>query len=60
MSEPNYHTTIFFSDNLSPIETKKKQILVYKPAYLGLSILEMSKMVMYEFWYDCVKNIYIY
>ena len=26
-----------------------------KPVYLGLSILEMSKTVMYELWYDYVK-----
>ena len=26
-----------------------------KPVYLGLSILDMNKTVMYEFWYDYVK-----
>ena len=26
-----------------------------KPVYLGLPILEISKIVMYEFWYDYVK-----
>ena len=31
-----------------------------KTVYLGLSILEPSKTVMYEFWYDYVKPIYIY
>ena len=34
---------------------KKKQI---KPAYLGLSTLEESKILMYEFWYDYVKPKY--
>ena len=29
-----------------------------KPVYLGLSTLELSKIVMYEFWYDCVKPKY--
>ena len=29
-----------------------------KPAYLGLSILELSKILMQEFQYDCVKPIY--
>ena len=27
-----------------------------KPVYLGLSILELSKRLIYEFWYDYVKN----
>ena len=29
-----------------------------KPVYLGLSILELSKILMYEFWYDYVKPKY--
>ena len=28
---------------------------MHKPVYLGLSILELSKILMYEFWYDYVK-----
>ena len=34
---------------------KKTEILMNKPVYLGLSILELSKILMYEFWYDYVK-----
>ena len=34
---------------------KKTLITVNKPVYLGLSILGLSKTVMYEFWYDCIK-----
>ena len=29
-----------------------------KPVYLGLSVLELSKILMYEFWYDYVKPKY--
>ena len=29
-----------------------------KPVYLGLSILELSKILMYDFWYDYVKPKY--
>ena len=29
-----------------------------KPVYLGVSILEISKIVIYEFWYDYVKQNY--
>ena len=36
----------------------KKQIFMNKPIYLGLLILELSKIVMYEFWYDYVKPRY--
>ena len=36
----------------------KTDILINKPVYLGLSILELSKVLMYEFWYDYVKPKY--
>ena len=29
-----------------------------KPVYLGLPILEISKILMYEFWYDYIKTKY--
>ena len=58
VSEPNYHTTKFFTENLLAIEMRKTQILMNKPVYLGLSILDLSKTVMYEFWYDYVKPKY--
>ena len=53
--EPNYRTTKNFSENLLAIEMRKTQILTNKPVYLGLSILELSKIVIYVFWYDDVK-----
>ena len=34
---------------------KKKQILIDKSVYLGLAILELSKILMSDFWYDYVK-----
>ena len=58
VSEPNYHTTKFFTKNLLAIELKKTQITMNKPVYLGLSILDLSKIVMYGFWYDYIKPKY--
>ena len=55
MSERNHHSTKFFTENLLAMETKKTEILVNKPVYLRLSILELSKILMYEFWCDYVK-----
>ena len=36
----------------------KTQVLMNKLIYLGLSILDLSKTIMYEFWYDYVKPKY--
>ena len=49
ISQPNYHTTKFFTENLLAIEMKKSRIIMNKPIYLGLSIRDLSKTVTYEF-----------
>ena len=46
--EPNYHSTKFFKENLLAIEIRKTQLLMNKLVYLGLSILDLSKTVMYN------------
>ena len=51
VSEPNHHTINSISEDLSIIETKKTKVKMNEPIYLGLSILEISKILMYEFWY---------
>ena len=55
VSEPNYHTINLISEDLSITEMKKTKVKMNKPIYLGLSILEISKILMYEFWYDYMK-----
>ena len=54
VSEPNYHTINLISENLSIIEMRRTKVKMNKPIYLGLSILEISKLLMYEFWYDYI------
>ena len=56
--EPSFHTTTFFIEKLLPIQMKKTEILMNKRVYSGLSLLELSKILMYEFWYDYVKPKY--
>ena len=56
--EPNYHTMNYISEDLSIIEIKRTKVKMNKPIYLGLSILEISKTLMYEFWYDYMKPKY--
>ena len=58
VSEPNYHTINLISEDLSIIEMKKTKVKMNKPIYLGLAILEISKTLMYEFWYDYMKPKY--
>ena len=59
VSEPNYHTTKFFKENLLAMKMKKKtEILTKKSYHLGLSILALSTIRIYESWYDYVKPKY--
>ena len=58
VSEPNYHTSKQFSENLLAIEMKKTKVKMNKPVYLGQAIFDISKALMYEFWYDYIKPKY--
>ena len=58
MSEPDFQTTKFFTENLLAIGMEKIEILMNKPVYLEPSKLELSNILMYEFWYDYTKPKY--
>ena len=58
VSEPNSNTPKYFSENLMAIETKKTRAKMNKPIYLGMSILDISKTLIYDFWYDHIKPKY--
>ena len=56
--KPNFKDSVWFSDNLIGVEMGKIEITMIKPVYLGQAILDLSKMVMYEFHYDYMKPKY--
>ena len=58
VSEPNYHATKYFSENLLVIEMKKTKVKMNKPVYLCMSLLDINKTLMYEFWHDYIKPRY--
>ena len=60
VSKPNYHAINLIAENLSIIEMKRTKVKMNKPIYLGLSILEIGKLLMYEFWYEYMKPKYDY
>ena len=55
VSQPNYHSCKKIFDDLMAIEMKKTIVKINKPLYLGASILDISKSLMYKFWYDYLK-----
>ena len=58
VSEAIYHIKKSFTDNLLAIEMRKTQIIINKFVHLGLSMLELSKILIYEFCYDYVRPKY--
>ena len=58
VSEPNYMTSKCFSKDLMAIEMGKTEVLMDKPVCLGQAILDISKTLMYEFYYDYLKPEY--
>ena len=58
VSERNYHTMNYISEDLSIIEMKRTKVKMNKPIYLELSKLDISKILIYEFWYGYMKPKY--
>ena len=58
VSETNYHSHKTFPDYLMAVEMKKTRVKSMKPLPLGMSLLDVSKIFMYEFWHDYIKPKY--
>ena len=50
--KPNFKSGVLFGENLMGCEMGKIKVVMNKPVYLGQAILDLSKIMMYEFHYD--------
>ena len=57
-SQPNFVSSTIFSEYLEAIEMRKTSKLMNKPIMVGQAILDKSKELMYEVWYDVMKPRY--
>ena len=57
-AKPNYESRKIFSENLVSVHMKKTSLTMNKPVYLGMSILDLSKITMYDFHYRYIKPKY--
>ena len=55
---PNFKSGVLFGENLMGCEMGKIKVVMNKPVYLGQAILDLSKIVMYEFHYDYMVPMY--
>ena len=56
--KPNFKSGVRFDENLMGCEMGKIKVILKKPIYLGQAILDLSKIIMYEFHYDYMKKKY--
>ena len=57
-SKRNYISHKIFGSNLAAIRKSKFALKLNKPTYIGMCILELGKVLMYEFHYDYIKKKY--
>ena len=57
-AKPNYDHCSIFSEELVAIHMKKTRLVFDKPVYLGMCILDLSKILMYDFHYNYIKQKY--
>lgn len=58
INRPNFHSSSIFSENLVAIQMNRVQITLNKPIYVGFSVLELSKSLMYDFHYKYIITKY--
>ena len=56
MTKPSYMSYKIFDNNLVMIRKSKLALKLNKPGYIVMCILELSKVLIYEFHYDFIKN----
>ena len=58
ISQPNFKRANIFSEKMVAVHRQKKSVTMNKPILVGFSILELSKMVLHDYWYNVLKKEY--
>ncbi len=56
--KPNFNTFKIFNEDLVAVNMRKAKLLLNRPIYVGFSILDLSKTLMYDFHYNYIKDKY--
>ena len=54
-AKPNFKHLTIFNENLISIHMKRSKIFFNKPVYCGMAILDLSKTLIYDFYYNYIK-----
>ncbi|VDH95021.1 Hypothetical predicted protein [Mytilus galloprovincialis] len=58
VAKPNFDRRVVFHENLAAVHMKRTKLKFDKPIYLGACILDISKILMYDFHYDFMRKMY--
>ncbi|KAL4098045.1 hypothetical protein QTP88_022717 [Uroleucon formosanum] len=58
ITKPNFDRRTIFTENLAAVHMKRTQISFKQPIYIGMCVLDLSKMLMYDFYYNIIKKKY--
>jgi hypothetical protein len=58
VASPWYEECRVFNDNLIAVKSVRKVVELNKPIYTGFSVLDLSKLLMYDFHYGYIKTMY--
>ncbi|KAL6416485.1 hypothetical protein ACFW04_013440 [Cataglyphis niger] len=58
IAKPNFHSRSVFAEDLIAVELRKLEIKFYKPIYVGMCILDISKIRLYKFHYEYMLPLY--
>jgi hypothetical protein len=57
-ASPRWCDLRIFKETLAALEMKKTSVVLNKPVFTGFTVLELSKLLMFQFWYECIKPLY--
>ena len=57
-SDPAFKSRRIFTENLVAVHRRKTEVNLNRPTYIGMCVLDLSKLCMYQFYYDTLKAKY--
>ena len=56
VAKPTFAQQVIFNRDLVGIQNHKEKVLLNKPIYVGMSVLDLSKHLMYDFYYNTLES----